>query len=76
VSKLTVAFKEFFPSLRVLRKIEQVILFACFVTFAVLASLGQKASLLVVLLAGLTVGNLLIPLALACRRLYATRAFP
>jgi len=76
VSKLTVAFKKLFPTLRVLRKLEQVILFAAFVTYAVLASLGQKASLLVILLASLTVGNLLIPLAWACRRVFATRAFP
>jgi hypothetical protein len=76
VSKLAVAFKKLFPSLRVLRKLEQVILFAAFVTYAVLVSLGQKASLLLILLASLTVGNLLIPLAWACRRVYATRAFP
>jgi sigma-B regulation protein RsbU (phosphoserine phosphatase) len=76
VSKLAVAFKKLFPSLRVLRKLEQVILFVAFVTYAVLVSLGQKASLLVILLASLTVGNLLIPVAWACRRVYATRAFP
>jgi sigma-B regulation protein RsbU (phosphoserine phosphatase) len=76
VSKLGVAFKKLFPSLRVLRNLEQVILFAAFVTYAVLVSLGQKASLLVIVLASLTVGNLLIPLAWACRRVYTTRAFP
>jgi hypothetical protein len=59
-----------------LRQIEQVILFAAFVTYAVLVSLGQKPSLLVVLLASLTVGNLLIPLAWAGHWVYATRAFP
>ena len=32
MSKLAVAFKKLFPSLRVLRKLEQVILFAAFVT--------------------------------------------
>ena len=76
MSKLAVDFKKLFFSLRELRKIEQVILFAAFVTYAVLVSLGQKASLLVVLLASLTVGNLLIPFAWASRRVYATRAFP
>jgi sigma-B regulation protein RsbU (phosphoserine phosphatase) len=76
VSKLAVAFKKLFPLLGVLRKIEQLILFAAFVTYAILVSLGQKASLLVILFASLTVGNLLIPLAWACRRVYATRAFP
>jgi hypothetical protein len=68
VSKLAVAFKKLFPSLRVLWKTEQVILFVAFVTYAVLISLGQKASLLTVLLASLTVGNFLIPLGWACRR--------
>jgi phosphoserine phosphatase RsbU/P len=76
VGKPAAAFKKLFPSLRVWWKIEQVILFAACVTYALLVSLGQKASLLVVLLAALTVGNLLIPLAWACRRMYATRAFP
>lgn len=76
MSKLAVAFKKLFPLLGVLRKIEQLILFAAFVTYAILVSLGQKASLLVILFASLTVGNLLIPLAWACRRVYATRAFP
>ena len=76
MSKLADAFKKLFPSLREWRKLEQVILFAVFVTYAVLVSLDQKASLLVILLAGLTAGNLLIPLAWACRLVYATRAFP
>jgi phosphoserine phosphatase RsbU/P len=76
VSKLAVAFKKLFPSLAVLKKIEQVILFVAFVTYAILVSLGQKASLFVVLLASLTMGNLLMPLAWAFRRVYATRAFP
>ncbi len=76
MSKLAVAFKKHFPSLRVLRKSEQVILFVGFVVYAILVSLGQKASLFVVLLASLTAGNLLLPFALACRRMYATRAFP
>ncbi len=57
-------------------KIEQVILFAAIVTYAVLVSLGQKASLVVVLLASLTLGNLLVPLAWASRRVYETREFP
>ncbi len=76
MSKLALAFRALFPSLRVLRKLEEVILFAAFVTYAVLVSLGLKTSLLVILLASMTVGNLLIPLAWACRRVFATRAFP
>lgn len=76
MSKLAVAFKNLFPSLRVLRKSEWLILLVAFVTYAVLLSLGQKPSLLVVLLASLTAGNLLIPLAWASRRVYSARAFP
>ena len=76
MSNLAVAFKKLLPSLRMMRKIEQVILFVAFVTYALLVSLGQKVSLLVVLAASLTVGNLVIPLAWACRRVYSTRAFP
>ena len=76
MSKLAVAFKKYFPSLRVLWKSEQVILFTGFVAYAILVSVGQKASLFVVLFASLAAGNLLIPLAFACRRMYATRAFP
>ena len=76
MSRLAVAFKELFPSLRVLRKSEQVILFAGFVVYAILVSLGQKPSLVVVLLAALTAGNLLLPFAVASRRIYARRAFP
>lgn len=76
MSKLAVEFKKLFPSLREFWKIEQLILFVTFVTYAVVVSLGQKAPLLVVLLAGLTLGNLLIPFGLACRRVYGTRAFP
>lgn len=76
MSNLAAAFKKNFPSLRVLWKSEQVILFAAFVVYAILVSLGQKASLFVILLASLTAGNLLLPLAFVCRRMYATRAFP
>jgi phosphoserine phosphatase RsbU/P len=76
VSTLAVAFKKHLPSPRVLWKSEQLILFTGFVAYAILVSLGQKASLFVILFASLTAGNLLMPLALACRRIYATRAFP
>jgi serine phosphatase RsbU (regulator of sigma subunit) len=76
VSKLAVAFKKLFPSLRVWRKTEQIILFVAFAIYALLTSLGQKPSLPVVLLASLTAGNLLLPLAWTSRRVYGMRAFP
>ena len=76
MSNRAVEFKKFFPSLRVFWKIQQIILFAALVTYAIVVSLGQKAPLFVVLLASLTLGNLLIPLGLACRLVYEKRAFP
>jgi phosphoserine phosphatase RsbU/P len=76
VSKVAVVCKKLFPPMRVFWKIQQIILFAAFVTYAIVVSLGQKAPLFVVLLAGLTLGNLLVPLGLACRLVYEKRAFP
>ena len=76
MSKPAVDFRKVFPSLRVVKKAEWVILFVAFATYALLTSIGQKPSLLVVLLASLTVGNLLLPLIWASRRVYEMRAFP
>ena len=47
-----------------------------FVVYALLISMNQQASLLIIMIATLTVGNLVIPLVLASRRLYVTRPFP
>jgi sigma-B regulation protein RsbU (phosphoserine phosphatase) len=57
-------------------KIELIVVFVGLVIYAILASINQPASLLVIMVASLTVGNLLIPLHLACRRLYVPRPFP
>ena len=57
-------------------QIEQVLVTIAFVVYALLVSTNQPASLLIILVATLTVGNLVIPLALASRRLYVTRPFP
>jgi phosphoserine phosphatase RsbU/P len=46
------------------------------VVYALLASINQRASLFIILIASLTVGNLLIPLQFSCRRLYLARPFP
>jgi sigma-B regulation protein RsbU (phosphoserine phosphatase) len=60
---------------RVLR-IELAVVFVGLVIYAFLTSIYQRASLLVIMIAVLAVGNLLIPLHMACRRLYMGRPFP
>ena len=44
--------------------------------YAILASINQPAPLLVIMIASLAVGNLLVPLQIAGRRLYVSRPFP
>ena len=68
--------KKRFPWLRQVMRIEQLLIFIGLVIYAILASLGQRPPLLVMMFALLTVGNLLIPLAFAVRRLFADRPFP
>jgi len=46
------------------------VVFVGLVVYAILASVNQRVSLFVIVIASLTVGNLLIPLQFACRRLY------
>jgi phosphoserine phosphatase RsbU/P len=60
---------------RVLR-IELAVVFVGLVIYAFLTSIYQRASLLVIMIAVFVVGNLLIPLHMACRRLYVARPFP
>ena len=57
-------------------QIELTVVFVGLVVYAILASINLRSSLLVILIASLTVGNLLIPLQLVCRRLYLARPFP
>ncbi|MGA8163281.1 MAG: PP2C family protein-serine/threonine phosphatase [Acidobacteriaceae bacterium] len=57
-------------------QIELTVVFVGLVVYAVLASISQRPSLLVVMIASLTVGNLLIPLQFLCRRLFVARPFP
>jgi phosphoserine phosphatase RsbU/P len=56
--------------------LELAVVFVGLVVYAILASINQPASLFVIMIASLTVGNLLIPLQGACRRLYVARPFP
>ena len=76
MSTLSVTVKKRFPWLRRILQIEQVLVFVGLVVYAILASLNQKPPLLIMMTAILTVGNLLIPLAIISRRIYATRPFP
>jgi phosphoserine phosphatase RsbU/P len=55
---------------------EQAIVIVAFVVYAILVSMNQRASLLIIMVATLTVGNLIIPLVFASRRLYVTRPVP
>jgi phosphoserine phosphatase RsbU/P len=57
-------------------QIELTVVFVGLVVYAFLASINWRPSLFVIMIASLTVGNLLIPLQLACRRLYVGRPFP
>ena len=76
VSTLSVTFKK--PSVlwRRVFQIELTVVFVGLVVYAVLASINHGASLFVIMMASLTVGNLIIPLQVACRRLYVARPFP
>jgi phosphoserine phosphatase RsbU/P len=56
--------------------LELTVVFVGLVVYAILTSINQRASLFVIMIASLTVGNLLIPLQFACRRLYVARPFP
>lgn len=76
VSTPVVASRKRFPWLHRVLQIEQVLVFVGLVVYAILASLNQKPSIVVMMLAILTMGNLLIPLAFLCRRIYATRPYP
>ena len=57
-------------------QIERVLVTIGLVVYALLVSINQPASLFIIMIATLTVGNLVIPLAFASRRLYVTRPFP
>lgn len=70
------SIKKRFPWIRTVLQIEQILVFVGIVLYAILVSTKQEASLWVMMLAILTVGNLVIPLAFAVRRVYVPRPFP
>src|SRR5262249_6261579 len=55
--------------------IEQVIVGIGLVAYALLVSMNQRPSLRVTMIATLTVGNLLVPVAIGSRRLYVAAGF-
>ena len=57
-------------------RIELTVVFVGLAAYALLASINLRPSLFIVMIASLTVGNVLIPLAFASRRLYVARPFP
>jgi len=61
---------------RVILRIEQILVAIGFVIYALLVSMNQRSSLWVILIAILTVGNLVTPVAFAARRLYVGRPLP
>jgi sigma-B regulation protein RsbU (phosphoserine phosphatase) len=75
VSTLSIASKE--RSLwRPIFHVELTVVFVGLVVYAILTSINQRVSLFIIMIASLTVGNLIIPLQVACRRLYVARPFP
>jgi len=56
--------------------VEQVIVGIGFVVYALLVSMNQPASLWIILVANVTIGNLVVPFALASRALYVGRPLP
>ncbi len=61
---------------RLILQIEQLLLFVGLALYAILAALNQKPPLIVFMGLLLIVGNFLIPLAFAARRVYARRPYP
>jgi phosphoserine phosphatase RsbU/P len=76
VSTLFVTSKKRSVLWRRIFRIELTVVFVGLAAYALLASINLRPSLFVVMIASLTVGNILVPLAFASRRLFVTRAFP
>ncbi len=76
MSSLSVTSEQRSVFWRRLFQIELAVVFVGLVVYAFLASINLPASLFVIMIASLTVGNFLFPLQLAGRRLYVARPFP
>lgn len=76
MSAPSVTVKKRSALLRRIFQIEQMLVIIGFVVYSLLVSINQRASLFTIMLATVTVGNLVIPIAVASRRLYVTRPLP
>jgi len=76
VSTLSVPSKKRSALARRIFQVEQVLVAIAFVVYALLVSIKQPASLWVIMVATLTVGNLVVPLSFGSRRLYVGRPLP
>lgn len=76
MSTSVITLNKRFPWLRIWLRIEQILVFVGLVVYAILASLNQKPSLLVIMLSVLIVGHLLVPVAFLARSVYVNRPFP
>jgi sigma-B regulation protein RsbU (phosphoserine phosphatase) len=76
VSTLVIASKKRSVLSRLIFQVELVLVAIAFVVYALLASINQPASLWVIMVATLTVGNLVVPLSFGSRRLYVGRPLP
>ena len=61
---------------RIIFRIEQILVAIGFVVYALLVSMNQRPSLWIIMVAILTVGNLVTPVAFVTRSLYVGRPFP
>jgi sigma-B regulation protein RsbU (phosphoserine phosphatase) len=76
VSSPSITLKKRYPWLRIVWRVEQLLIFIGLVIYALLASLDQHPPLWIMMFTILVVGNLLIPVAFAMRRLFVNRPFP
>jgi len=76
VSTSAIPFKKRFPTLHRVLLVEQVLVFIGLALYAFLASLDQKPSFWIMMLAMFSVGNLVLPVAFLVRRIYVPRPFP
>jgi sigma-B regulation protein RsbU (phosphoserine phosphatase) len=76
VSTLSLTLKKRSVLWRLVSQIEFTVVFVGLVVYAILTSFNQRPSLFVIMIASLMVGNLIVPLQFACRRLWVPRPFP
>ena len=76
VSTVSVTSKNRSVLSRRIFQVEQVLVAIGFMVYALLVSINQPASLWVIMVATLTVGNLVVPLSFESRRLYVGRPRP